>query len=325
MGTDIESKQDVYNMYWAIFCGIIIATGLVVNAFITLVNIIDWSRERSLKLCDKVLSVLCLTRFLLLWFFLLELIGGFMQLIHFSAFGTFCIFYIFELSLDYFSRWLAMWLSVLYYVMITISKHALVLRLKSRIPMITRYILGGSMLISILAATSFSLSGEEYPCVQNTGTNVTGNVTSQFTQPFILTSVFLGQCLPYMIEIISSLYLLCTLFIHVKRRVSSASSPNMDAHWSVMRYILVLNLLSMCNFLGNLSIWFWMSYNDLLGISLGYILVYSYPVLHSIVFIPSNSKLKREIRHLFHCTKLFCCSMKDQLDSRAQTVPQRSV
>ncbi|NP_001165470.1 bitter taste receptor 7 [Xenopus tropicalis] len=256
-------------MYWAVCCGVIMAAGLAVNGFITLVNITEWLREGRLKLCDKVLTILCLTRFFLLWIFFLEMIGVLLQLIPFSAFGIYCIFYVFELSLDYFSRWVAMWLSVLYFVMITISKQPFMLSLRSKIPSITRSMLWVSILLSFFPALTYSLTEKDFPCVQNPDTNISANGTSGFPRPFLLTSFFFGHCVPYMMEMVSSVYLLCTLFVHVKHtetKVSSFSTPNMAAHWSVIQYIFVLNFMSMCNFVANIFIWFWISDRDTLAV-----------------------------------------------------------
>ncbi|NP_001165468.1 bitter taste receptor 5 [Xenopus tropicalis] len=293
-------------------------TGLVVNAFITLVNIRNYLREQGLKPCDKILMALCLTRFLLQWTFLLDIIGILLQLIPFSTFAIYCIFYVVEQFLDYFSRWLAMWLSILYYVNITIFKNVLVLYLKSRIPHVTSYMIFVSAFLSFGPGLIYSLTSSEVSCLRVSNQSLSKNATYE-TKEFLSISFVFGQCLPSVIEMVSSIYLLWTLFAHVnytKANVSSFTAPNMDAHWSAIRCILLLYFMSACNFIGNLILYFFS--NDSFGSSLSYIITFAYPTLHSVVFVLNHSKLKKELAKILYCEK-------SVVGFRAETVVRSSL
>ncbi|OCT81561.1 hypothetical protein XELAEV_18028384mg [Xenopus laevis] len=290
----------------AVFSLVPTVIGLVVNAFITLVNIQYCFREPGLKPCDKILTALCLSRLLLQCTFLLDIIGILLQLIPFSPFDIYCIFYVVEQFLDFFSRWLAMWLSILYYINITIFKNVLVLHLKSRVPHITSYLILISAFLSFGPGLIYSLTSSEVSCLRVSNQSLSENGTYE-TQDFLAISFLFGQCLPSVIEMLSSVYLLWTLVAHVKRtktNVSSFTAPSMAAHWSAIRCILLLYFMSACNFIGNLILYFF-SY-DSFGSSLSYITTFAYPTLHSIIFVLNHSKLKKDLEKILSCERPFC-------------------
>ncbi|KAG8445906.1 hypothetical protein GDO86_010630 [Hymenochirus boettgeri] len=291
---------------------------MVENVFITAVNIKDWSRSKTLKPNDKIIAILCFTRFFLGCSFFLEPIGIWMAQIPLSDYTSRCFFYFSQLFIDFFSRWLSMWLSFLYFIKITIFKNPIILNLQSLVPRMTGYVVILSLIVAFIPGMIYSFSRQEGFCISNTAINTTVEPVPQF---FVI-AFFFGHCLPSTLETISSIYLFRTLFTHVKNtktNVSSYSSPNMAAHWSVIRYILLLNFTSMCNFLGNSLLWF--SIDNPYGGFMGYILAFTYPTLHSFIIILCNSKLKNEMVNVLDYTKKWF-SINKHSDNTLETVTQ---
>ncbi|NP_001165469.1 bitter taste receptor 6 [Xenopus tropicalis] len=297
--------------------------GLAVNGFIPLVNIKDWVTVRKMKPSDRILTVLCSTRFLLQFTFFLELTGISFGLIPLSAYAAYCITYVVELLLDLFSHWLSMWLCCLYYVKITTSKHPLILHLKSRIPGITKYALLLFGFLSFLTGLVYYVSGDDISCLHGISKNLTANRTFESLQERLMIAYFFGQAFPFMMEMMSSMYLLSLLVSHVKHTMSNFSSfkaPSMDAHWSLIRYILLLYFLSACNLVGNLLLWQVTSHS--IGRSVGYFIIFSYPSFHSITLVLCNPKLKREMVKTFIWTRNVLCCFRGDGGFRTETVAQ---
>ncbi|OCT81560.1 taste receptor type 2 member 39-like [Xenopus laevis] len=297
--------------------------GLAVNGFIPLVNIKDWLTARKMKLSDRILTVLCSTRFFLQFTFFLELTGISFGLIPLSAYAAYCITYVVELLLDLFSHWLSMWLCCLYYVKITISKHPLILQLKSKIPLITKYAILLFAFISFVTGLIYYMSGDEISCLHGLGNTSTENRTFENLQQLLMTSYVFGQAFPFMIEMLSSMYLLSLLHSHVKHtriNIPNFKAPSMDAHWSLIRYILLLYFLSMCNLIGNLLLWKITLNNT--GRSVGYFIIFSYPTFHSITLILCNPKLKREMVKMFFWPRNAVCGFQGDGEFRTETVTQ---
>ncbi|XP_018117972.1 taste receptor type 2 member 39 [Xenopus laevis] len=295
----------LFPIYFTVFIIMMLIVGLAVNAFISIFNMKSWSREGKFKPSDKILTALCFIRFFLQCDFMMEIFGIWLELIPLSEYKPRCIFYFIQLFMDFFSRWLSAWLSMLYYVKITIFKNAFFLQLQSLIPRITGYVIFISIFISFVPGLIYSLSAKQGFCMNANGVNVTTYTSDLLT--FRVIAFFFGHSLPFLLEMLSSIYLLCTLFAHIrhtKSYISNFTEPNMDVHWTVFRYILLLNLMSTCNFFGNFFLWSFIS--NFIGTAIGYFLAFSYPTSHSIVLILSNPKLKREVVNMFHCaTKLW--------------------
>ncbi|KAE8605669.1 hypothetical protein XENTR_v10015273, partial [Xenopus tropicalis] len=272
--------------------------GLAVNASITIFILKAWSRDGKLKPNDKILTALCFIRFFLQCNFITEIFGMWLELIPLSEYKPRCIFYFIQLFMDFFSRWLSAWLAMLYYVKITIFKNPFFLQLQSLIPRITGYVIFISVFISFVPGLIYSLSAKQGFCEDAKGVNVTTNTDELLA--FRIIAFFFGHSFPFMLEMLSSIYLLCTLFAHIRHTesyISNFTAPNMEAHWTVIRYIFLMNLLSMCNFFGNFFLWSFIS--SFIGRAVGYFLAFSYPTFHSVVLILSNPKMKREVVNMF--------------------------
>nr|XP_033817371.1 taste receptor type 2 member 8-like [Geotrypetes seraphini] len=303
--------------------------GSVVNGFIVAVNYIDWVKTRNLTPTDIILISVGAARFCFQWnIFLEEIVSEFYSdFLAQAQSGTFSTVTIFlELS----GLWFACWLSVFYCAKIANFSHPLFLFVKLKIPRIISWLLLGSILASLVTSipaawglfkeyqrnattdlplTSWSLTNctlawHEYQ--NKTTKEISPNMSegkAQYKKFHLIPILSLGYSLPFFICCVAVFLLIGSLWRHTRQmngNMMGFRNPNLEAHFIAIKAMASLLFFYMFYFTFLiLDIVYLFSNNDLWKYVTLFVSV-SYPSLHSMILILSNSKLKQSLVRIIH-------------------------
>ncbi|XP_053316478.1 taste receptor type 2 member 9-like [Spea bombifrons] len=292
-------------MTFDIITTIEIMVGLVVNAFIVSVMVIDFYAGRRLKPCDKILVGLGLSRSILDGMILYR---TFNRIFSFSVCSKyFWIFQSFQLFCDFSSLWLAMLLSLFYYVKTTIFTNPILLRFKLRMPDIILHAIAASLLISLMSGLLFAWTGRYNSdilfFVQDPQKNRSYEINPTSTVP----AFFFGHFVPFIITSITTSLLIGNITVHVKRirsTITSFSTPRVGAHLSAIRSVCLLHLITVVNLIATIVFRFF--HGHPIASYISSCIVNLYPTLHSAVLIFGNTKLRRAMLEILHHAKTLC-------------------
>ncbi|XP_072265292.1 taste receptor type 2 member 4-like [Pyxicephalus adspersus] len=213
--------------------------GMVINAFIAVVNIIDITKGRALKPVDKVLLSLGLCRFVLQALLIMDTVKYFIWFSDVPFQAETALWLGVQKALDHCNLWLTAWLCLLYCVKIVHCRlHSF---LKQKIPRLILPVIVESVLMSMLSGGLLAWSFHE-KFIKSTSKNSSIHLDFEINIPPLV----IGQFLPFLIAAISTLLLLKTLLGHVCRIKNRGdfSSLKMDIHIASIRTVLLFFLIS---------------------------------------------------------------------------------
>ncbi|KAM5165010.1 taste receptor type 2 member 8-like [Mantella aurantiaca] len=258
-----------------------------------------WMRNRCLPTGDKIVTSLCLSRWIfqglygvhhvLQWFFPGAFFRGFSNEI--------CV--LGRIILNYITIWLASLLCVYYCVKISNFKQVAFLYLKAKMSRLVPW----CIVLSVLLSLALSLPYAWQVFTSDYMGKVVGgfqNVTNRRREgPYVY---FMGSTPPFIIFSIAFFFTVPSLWRHIKNMSGVGMgfrNPDMQAHYNAIKsitaffalhilFIVCINIL----FSGVME----SPYN-----SVSFVLSTFYPFLHSAVLIFYNRKLKEEFIKLFTC------------------------
>ncbi|KAM8779952.1 taste receptor type 2 member 7-like [Rhynchonycteris naso] len=295
------------------------SVGFLGNAFIGLVNCMDWIKNKKIATIELILTSLSISRICLLCIILFDCSTlMFFPAIHTTntQIRTFTFFWILT---NHVSVWFATCLSIFYFLKIANFFHPLFLwmkwRIDRRMPRILLVCLTLSVFISLLVTEN--LNGDLKLCVNaNWERNITLRCRvneAQCASYHAWNNVNLLTLFPFSVSLFSFLFLILSLWRHIRQMQFNARGcrdPSRDAHMGAIKAIISFLLLFIfyyfC-FLVSTSCYF-MAENDL-AVIISELIALNYPSCHSFILILENNKLRQE------CFRVLC-KVRDTLKGR---------
>ncbi|XP_066109283.1 taste receptor type 2 member 7-like [Saccopteryx bilineata] len=290
------------------------SVGILGNAFIGLVNCMDWIRNKKIASIDLILTSLAISRICLLCIILFDcctLVLNPEDQATNTEKRTFSFFWILT---NHVSVWFATCLSIFYFLKIANFFHPLFLWMKWRIdrgiPRILLLCLALSVFISLLVTEN--LNGDCNLCAnakweRNLTLDKLRINEAQRASYQAWNSVNLLTLFPFSVSLISFLFLILSLWRHIRQMQLTASGcrdPSRDAHMGAIKAIISFLLLFISYyfcFLIATSCYF-MAENDL-AVIISELIALIYPSSHSFILILGNNKLRQEsLRVLYKVT-----------------------
>ncbi|XP_055979942.1 taste receptor type 2 member 3 [Sorex fumeus] len=282
--------------------------GMLSNGFIGLVNGISWFKSRRLSLSDFIITILALSRIIILCILLTDgVLMSFFYKVHDEGLGMQMID-IFWTFTNHLSIWLVTCLSVFYCLKIANFSHPTFLWLKWRVSRMVVGMLLASVLLSCAGTLSLIHEFMIYAVISEL--NGRGNMTEHFSTKSDYYELFhiLGNLWgvpPLMVSLVSYFLLLLSLGRHT-RQMQQLSGQRRDlsteAHKKAIRIIFsffALFLLYYLSFLTTYSSYFLPATKT--STMIGEAITMFYPAGHSVILILSNSKLKLTLVQMLWC------------------------
>ncbi|CAH7425437.1 taste receptor type 2 member 107 [Phodopus roborovskii] len=268
--------------------------GVLVNAFIALVNCMDCARNKKLSKIGFILTGLATSRIGLIWIIILQ---GYVQLFvpHMLTSGSLTenITYLWVL-INHLSVWFATNLNILYFLKIPNFSHSLFLCLRRRIRSVFIFLLGCLL-------TSWLLSFPQMIKIVHNRKMFQGNTSwiHHWKNNFLIDQGLtnLGILFFSMVALITCFLLIIFLWRHNRRMqldVSGFRELNTEVHLKAMKVLISFMALFILHIVGIAIevLCFTLPRNQLLFIG-GLTATCLYPCGHSIVLILGNNQLKQ--------------------------------
>ncbi|KAL1775771.1 taste receptor type 2 member 140-like, partial [Sigmodon hispidus] len=289
--------------YWDVTLLIILyiefIIGILGNAFMALVNIMDWVKRRNISVVDLILTALAISRIA----FLLIMVIIFLISELYSVLATsekiLRIVFLFWLLTSHFSIWLATCLSIFYFLKIANFSSALLLYLKWRVINVVIVTLLVSVLIlfvNIVINTHINVWIDWYKA--NTSYSSTINNVTQLSK-FVLLTHTMFTLIPFTMSLITFILLIFSLWRHlknIKHNAVGSRDISITAHIKTLQTVVAFLLLYTVFFLAlALQYWIYKAHpRNLANLFLedaGLI----FPSGHSCVLIMTHSKLRQAL------------------------------
>ncbi|KAM6216280.1 taste receptor type 2 member 9-like [Rhynchocyon petersi] len=297
-----------------------LAVGIWGNGFIVLVNCIGCFKRKDVNLIDIILVSLASSRICLLCVISLD---GFIMVLFPNTYTNGEIMSILDVLWtlsNHLSVWFTSCLSIFYLLKITTISHLIFLWLRQNINKVILGILLGSVLVTLLIciSTSYNLHDDfRYKVKENDEENVTWEFEVSKTLN-ALQQIFLnlGALVPFILSMISFLFLLFSLFRHIKQmklHATGSRDPSTEAHMRAIKAVAIILLLFIISY-----ILFLVVTSSLLipqrklVVMLGGITAIIFPSGHSLILIMGNSKLKEAFLKVVRFVKAYStlCSIE---------------
>ncbi|XP_007640114.1 taste receptor type 2 member 103-like [Cricetulus griseus] len=268
--------------------------GSLVNAFMALVNLLDWVKRGKISAVDQILTALAISRTAFLLSLMTSLL---MTLLDPASLEMRIVRRMHPTSwtvTNHFSVWLATCLSIFYFLKIAIFSNSIFLALKWKATKVVSLTLMVSLIILFINIIVINIVTDR-PKV-NTSYWFSSNNTSSIYGLFLLTNA-LFTLIPFTVTLITFLLLIFSLWRHLKnirhnakgfRDVSTAA--HIKSLQSVVTFLLLYTVFVM-----SLLFQSWNLNSQQINLSL---MVFrstaiAFPSGHSCVLILGNSKLRR--------------------------------
>nr|XP_004611367.1 unnamed protein product [Sorex araneus] len=273
--------------------------GILGNAFIALVNCLDWMKKRKVASIDLILTCLATSRIWLLCIIMLDC-SLLAQYPNGYAAGTQVkVIDFFWTLTNHLSVWFATCLSLFYFLKIANFTHPLFLWMKWRIDRVVLRMLLGCVVLSVLIslAVTENLNDFQYCIKVKKERNGTLKYCVNVAQ-YESTKIFLNllTIFPVSISLVSFCLLILSLWKHTRKMQLSASGhrdPSRDAHLGAMKTVITFLLLFIVYCLAFLIATsnYFISETEL-AVLVGELIALIYPSTHSFILILGNNKLR---------------------------------
>ncbi|KAM6162656.1 taste receptor type 2 member 7-like [Erethizon dorsatum] len=277
------------------------SVGILGNAFIGLVNFMDWVKNRKIASIDLILMSLAISRICLLCAIVLDC---FILVVYPDVYDTnekMKIIDFFWTLTNYLSVSFATCLSIFYFFKIANFSHPLFLWMKYTIDRVVLW----TLLVCLVLSVFISL-----PVTENLNDNfrlcVKGRKKTNFTwrcginkDLYASTKVFLnlGTLFPFAVSLLSFLLLILSLWRHTRKMKLNATGhgdPSTEAHVRAMKSVISFLLLFVAYCLAFLiaTSSYFMPETEL-AVIFGELIALIYPSSHSFILILGNNKLRQ--------------------------------
>ncbi|XP_007540119.1 taste receptor type 2 member 7-like [Erinaceus europaeus] len=275
--------------------------GILGNAFIGLVNCMDWIKKRKIASIDMILTSLAISRICLLCIILLDC---FTLVLYPDVYATgkqMRIIDFFWTLTNHLSVWFATCLSIFYFLKIANFFHPLFFWLKWRIDRLVLKILLGCLAISVFISlpVTRNLNNDFRLCVKaKWKRNLTLKCRDSKAQ-YASIKIYLNLLtfFPFTVSLISFLLLILSLWRHTKQMQFTATGcqdTSMQAHVGAMKAVISFLLLFIAYYLAFLvaTSSYFLPETEL-AVMVGELVALIYPSSHSFILIIGNTKLRQ--------------------------------
>ncbi|KAM5165007.1 taste receptor type 2 member 4-like [Mantella aurantiaca] len=302
----------------------IVCVGIVVNTFITVINLGDWRTSRKMKPYDKIMVNLGLSRVFLLLCFFLRIVNRIFKWHVYSRNAQRWVFRTAQSLFDFASLWFAMWLCLLYFVKITTFKNHFLLWVKLKIPQLVAPAIITTYVASFIFGFIHAFFVIETADVMD-GVSLPANKSVYEELSYMMPSILFGHCLPFILISISTSLLIQTIARHIGHLTTNTTGfkrPRLDAHLSAIRSAVLLELMTICNLLA--TFFFRFDFYGHFDAHVGFLFLVAYPLLHSLVIVAGNVKLKGALWRVIDFVKgkiaREICNTNQKTESKQETI-----
>ncbi|KAG8513723.1 LOW QUALITY PROTEIN: Taste receptor type 2 member 10, partial [Galemys pyrenaicus] len=270
--------------------------GILGNGFVTLVNCIDWLKTRKISSADGILTALAISRICMI---LIMTRNWFRKVLQPSSYmnGKEALYVsIARTMASHFSIWLATVLSLFYFFKIANFSNPLFLYLKHRVDMVVLVtLLGSSVTLPLmLMMVNLYMSIHLYPREGNMTLSSKRSDIESFSKPIVFT---IESAVPFSISLTFLLLLIFSLWKHLKAMKSNTlafGNPNIKARITALKTMMSFLLLFAMYFLMTVKTTFnTRTMKQNLSFLVDEVIANAYPLLHSLILILGNSKLRK--------------------------------
>ncbi|XP_014596041.1 taste receptor type 2 member 7 [Equus caballus] len=275
--------------------------GILGNAFIGLVNCMDWIKNRKIASIDIILTSLAISRICLLCIILLDCFILVLYPDVYTSGKQMRIIDFFWTLTNHLNVWFATCLSIFYFLKIANFFHPLFLWMKWRINSMIPRILLGCLALSVFISLPVpeNLNDDFRSCVKRKWkTNLTLRCRVNKAQyAFIKLFLNLLTLFPFSVSLISFFLLILSLWRHTRRMQLNATGsrdPSLEAHVGAMKAVISFLLLFIAYYLAFLvaTSSYFMPETELV-VMVGEVIALIYPSSHSFILILGNNKLRQ--------------------------------
>ncbi|XP_055466085.1 taste receptor type 2 member 107-like [Psammomys obesus] len=276
--------------------------GVLGNAFIALVNCMDYAKNKKLSKIGFTLTGLAISRICVIWIVILQgYIYLFVPHILTTSNITECITYLWVL-ISHLNVWFATNLNILYFLKIANFSNSVFLWLKRRISAIFIF-LSGCLLTSCLIRFP-----QAAKIVKNSKMNYTSWLHQSKYDLIINQSLSnLGVTFFAVVSLITCFLLIIFLWRHIRRMQSDGSEfrdLNTEAHVRALKVLISFMILFILHFVGlTLEVYYFILPSNKLVFITGLTATCLYPCGHSIILILGNNHLKQASLKAVQCLK----------------------
>ncbi|KAM8777514.1 LOW QUALITY PROTEIN: taste receptor type 2 member 7-like [Rhynchonycteris naso] len=280
------------------------SVGISGNAFIGLVNCMDWIKNKKITSIDLILTSLAISRICLLCIILFDCFMLVLNPAFYTINTQMRTFVFFWILTTHVSVWFATCLSIFYFLKIANFFHPLFLWMKWRIdrsiPRILLVCLALSVFISLLVTEN--LNGDFELCAnamcERNLTLIWRVNEAQHISYQAWNNVNLLTLFPFSVSLISFLFLILSLWRHIRQMQLNSRGcrdPSRDAHMGAIKAIISFLLLSISYYLCFLmAISSYLPSENDLAVIISELIALIYPSCHSFILILGNNKLRQK-------------------------------
>ncbi|XP_005379673.2 PREDICTED: taste receptor type 2 member 7-like [Chinchilla lanigera] len=275
--------------------------GILGNAFIGLVNFMDWIKNRKIASIDLILTSLAISRICLLCVIVVDCSILVVYPQFYDDNEKMRIVDLFWTITNHLSVSFATCLSIFYFFKIANFSHPLFLWMKYRIDRVILWTLLACLVLSVFISLPLTgnLNDNFRPCVK-------GRRKANFTRRcginkdlYAMTKVFINlvPLFPFAVSLFSFLLLILSLWRHTRRMKLNATGhrdPSTEAHVRAMKSVisfLFLFVVYCLAFLIATSSYFMPETES--AVIFGELIALIYPSSHSFILILGNNKLRQ--------------------------------
>ncbi|NXK31530.1 TA2R7 protein, partial [Piprites chloris] len=272
----------------------------------------SWVKKKTLNSNEKILLLLGCSRF---WYLCISWVYCFLSIIYPSYLYVHPIFQLLNSAQSFFNSsdvWVSACLCVFYCIKIANFRNSFFIYLKVKIDKMVPWLLLGSVLFSLVIGTiAYDLSDKAL--CNNLNFTSQGRIwkASIRIDQHVLPNYFIigfGYATSFMAVILSALLLLFSLWRHrCNMQTNSMKDLSMDAHIKAMKFILFFFIMYSIYFISFTLTLIYSMKNENNVIVLIYLILYTFPGLHSLVLIFSNPKLEKRLLGILPCVKCKVC------------------
>lgn len=289
------------NDYFAIIM-VLVAIGILTNAFIVLVNLGDWLKGQSLNSSDKLVVSLALSNTCFSFanaaittcaFFFVELLVGY---IYYILYGlvSYAIFS---------SSWLSSWLCLFFFLKIITFQGGCFGWMKTKVELLVPWLIFLSQVISFVSLLPFFWTTTKVFAGNFTSSEpiVIGYQTNSF---YNYISVVVNCFVPFLIVTATTGRIIASLSLHahhMKQNMEDSSGPSLKVHQVAARTMSLLLVIYLIFYVVELGLGFLSQASQIYWMC--FMLILLFPTLQSLVLITGNSKLRQVCSDLMSCKK----------------------
>nr|NP_001034949.1 bitter taste receptor Modo-T2R28 [Monodelphis domestica]BAE80376.1 bitter taste receptor [Monodelphis domestica] len=280
-----------------------LSIGVLANIFIGVVNYLNWLKTRKVSTLDFILTGLAISRIILLWTIasMIILLGHyFKNNLEIRLRFWKLLWYLCSLS----SAWFDASLNIFLFLKIASFSHPVFLWLKWRVDKLVFRMLMGCLIISLLILLPLVEKSLPIFFYKRNKANITEMIQIDSINLLLSTVFFyMGNLLPFTLCLISCFLLVLSLWRHTQKmqlNFRDSRDPSTQAHIKAMKFtISFLFLFVLYHVAIIIAVLSFILFDSNLIIMFAMITMSIYPLVHSIILILENSKLRQALLKAF--------------------------